>query len=98
MCKDKYSSFYTLKHEENISFKIHKNLVKLAFYVCILAVDRSSSELQWLLDLVQNDPVHYIRSVMISNNVCHCRIQKSIFGGKTLILPIAVVMRLGMLD
>lgn len=35
----------------------------------ILAVDRSSSELQWLLDLVQNDPVHYIRSVMISNTV-----------------------------
>uniref|UniRef100_A0A672LV18 Transcription initiation factor TFIID subunit 2 n=1 Tax=Sinocyclocheilus grahami TaxID=75366 RepID=A0A672LV18_SINGR len=29
-------------------------------------VDRSSSELQWLLELVHNDPVHYIRHEILS--------------------------------
>lgn len=26
------------------------------------AVERSSAELQWLLSMAQNDPVHYVRS------------------------------------
>lgn len=31
--------------------------------VCFLAaVERSSADLQWLLDMVQSDPVHYVRS------------------------------------
>lgn len=37
----------------------------VCFVFCLLPVDRSAEEFQWLLDMVQNDPVHYVRSVML---------------------------------
>ena len=34
----------------------------VVFFMYCPAVERSSAELQWLLNMVQNDPAHYARS------------------------------------
>lgn len=52
--------YQTTSHQGMSSFW---SVLSLICCPCLYAVERSTTELQWLFNMVQNDPVHYVRSV-----------------------------------